>query len=303
MNLRVTLVAAVLLTAAAAAPADLVLERTVRDRRLSPFGEETVSVRRERVYVSERRVLIEDLVFGRDLLIQLDRGSIVILQRTSRTATPYTREDLKGHRARFAERLRECAARVPGTSAAAEVGALLAEIQAAEGGGPAPEVKPGADTAELCRREVLPVRLDREGRRIAALWIAREPAGAALLEAYEWLGYFPPGLRDSLAAIGQVPLRWEGRFLDGLDRVEREERVSEVRMEPVPASRYEVPDGYSMKGPAFASALGIAPDPAGGTEDGDAEPERPAADAAPKETPPPDKREPADNRRPDRGRR
>lgn len=271
------LVAAILaLPAAATARADLVLERTVRDRRTSPLGLVSLAERREQVFVGARRVLIVDLVFGEDTLVQLDRGLLIRIHRLSRTARTVRLADRAAARQQFVAELRAVAERVQGTEAAGELAALIAALEFADGRDAATEVKAGADTAQLCARDVQPVTLDQSGRKVAALWLAAAPeSAAALLEVYEDLGYLPAGARARLDAVGRLPLRFEGRLIDGLDRVERTETVTRVSEETVPAARYEVPEGFAVDEEPTAGPPLLPEDPPGGREDADAKPDKP----------------------------
>ncbi len=289
-----------LAAAALPAPADLVLERTVRDRRTTPLGEVTVSARRERVWVSARRVLIEDLVFGRDLLVQLDRGLVVEIDRQARRVATCRLEDLAAGRDRLLAELAQVRARVAGTGQAAEIEALVAALQSPAGRDAAVRVREGADSAQMCGREVLPLALEQGGTRVASLWVAEGLAGgAALIEAYERLGWFPAGIGKPMLEAGRLPLRFEGRLIDRVDRVERVEVVTRIAEETSPPERYEVPAGFVSDGPPSPAPATLPEDPPGGREDGDS----PAEKSGEAKAPTSDKTPEPKPERPDRGRR
>lgn len=259
--------------------ADLVLERTVVEVRTTALGEKLRTRRRERVYVAPQRVLILDLVFSQDLLIQLDRGLLIRMDRQARTARVLRLDDLGAARRRLLADLRVMQERAPGTLPARALEPAIAALAGAEETSTVVLPKEGGDSGEVCGHAVRAVTIEHDGARTATVWVAQHDQGGALLAAWERMGLLPAGAAAQMVPIGNVPLRLEGQTLECTDRIERSELVVQLGEETVPAARYEIPDGFQVREVPWFDEPSLAQDPAGGREDGDEKPEAPAVDA------------------------
>ncbi|MBI3271377.1 MAG: hypothetical protein HYZ53_20470 [Planctomycetes bacterium] len=288
--LSLALALALLLLSAVPRPAsaDLVLDRTLREKVTRPLGEVTVRTRRERVSLAADRVRLEDLQSGEYLIFRLDKGLFWRVDANARTVAEVTFDELRRLETAFRGELREVLARLdPASDEARRAAALLAALEAAAAPGPE------TSAAEDGRREAIAgetaghLVLTAGGRSVFEGWLVPAPAEGPVL--YRVLGAVqavPGSLARALEGLGRIPLRSSYSFVLFRDRLEVDEEVTRVERGEVPAAEFEPPAGFrSVPLRGYLPLEAAREVPRGGVaDDGKGEDGRP--EASPTDKPP-----------------
>lgn len=204
---------------------------------LDAVQRESVVRRRERVWLGDRAVRIQDLTFGRDLLLQLVEGRAVLLDTAARTEETVSFEEIAAARKELLDRLAAVRARVEGTREAEELDRIAAGLSA------------HMDALTLARTG----KEAQVGENAVPEFLATTSKKARILQGPVDAG-LPSVYFKALAAASALPPAVEsipGMQLGGVLRfVFLNERV-QVRIEPLKAEKlippeglFEIPEGY-----------------------------------------------------------
>jgi len=222
----------------------LCVHRNSRIKVVDTVGRDREIHREERVWIAPNRVRIEDLTFGRDLLILLDERKLVLIDRPGKTHSEATFDEIVSRRKRFLEELAAARGRVRGTPDDEPL-ARLEQGLALEIGEVKAELTGRTDT--ILGRPCKEAQLLVDGKvQVARHFIDLSfPEGVGYLKALAAIH----GLSSQAAgaeAFKGLPVRGVVRYVLGLDRVQAEEEVTSVERKPAPTGVFEPPEGSKL---------------------------------------------------------
>jgi hypothetical protein len=237
------------------APSDsLVLTRKVRIRITDPVNRATEIQRREELIVGTNHVRIEDLTFGTILIIRLDARDALILDRSLKTYSQVTFDQIAQARKGFLDALRLAKERVKGTADEQDIERVERGFQSYEVTGSSLD-STGRKEKDWEEKQLLLNGKIQILRAYLDPTMVRE--AQTYFRALNALSCFGEGVRPAMENLPGFPIRGVIRYSLFLDRIESEEEVQSVRREAVGDDRFAVPQGWKR-----VPLPGIEPDPA-----------------------------------------
>ncbi|HLG43156.1 MAG TPA: hypothetical protein VI643_07305 [Planctomycetota bacterium] len=236
----------------------LCVHRTARIRIVDPVGRTREIHREERVWIAPNRVRIEDLTFGRDLLILLDSRKLVLIDRPGKTHSETSFDDIASRRKAFLEELALARARVRETPEDEPLARLeqALRLESEEG-----KAEPTGRRESILGRPCVEAQILIDGKIQAARHFIDPsfPDGAGYLRALAAIHGLSP--QSAAAARGDafkgLPVRGVVRYVLGVDRVQSEEEVTAIERKSAPRGIFEPPEGSKVVPFAAARELPV----------------------------------------------
>jgi hypothetical protein len=240
------LIAALLLLPGRQEPAvpGFVIERIVKAKIADLTGRESEIHRVERVKIRGDRVSIEDVTFGRRLIIRTDLGLAWVIDVVDGTYSEVTFEAAAKRRADVLKELRSALRRVAGSSDEAPLADTLLRLGELPEGMPV-SVKSTERTEKVGGRDAVGREI-RLGDKISYINVLVDPElkdALGYFEALAKLGAFHPSVADRLKQLGGFPVRGDVRYALFFDLVKSSEEVTSASRADVADAEFEKPAG------------------------------------------------------------
>jgi hypothetical protein len=204
-----------------------ILERIVRQKIADLTGRESEFHRLERVKISGNRVSIDDLTFGRRLVIRPDLGLAWVIDLLDATYTEVPFEALAKRRAIVIAELRSAHRRVEGSSDAGLLGDTLLRLGELPDG--MPVTVRATDKVEKIGGRNLTGREIRIGEGISYINVIVDPeleGALGYFDALAKLGAYHPAVAERLGQLGGFPVRGDVRYAMFFDLIKSTEEVT-----------------------------------------------------------------------------
>ena len=227
-------------------PPSFILDRTVRQKIADLTGRESEYHRVERVKIRGDRVAIEDLTFGRRLVLRPDLGLAWAIDLVDGTYSEIGFEALAKRRAEACTELRSALRRVEGSADAGPISDTLLRLGELPEGMPV-TVRSTGKTAKVAGRDA-EGREIRLGDEISYIDVLVDPTLEGALEYFATLakiGAFHPAVAARLKELGGFPVRGELRYALFLELVKSSEELTSGVRADVPDADFEKPAGLA----------------------------------------------------------